>query len=472
MLDTQQIRAIVEDYKQSTLASLLNARREYGAIAYLPPRLREGFAEAPAKELVEAVIKEHSNRQEDLALCVNTNDHAGVSALADSLLEEHGEQLDSKTFRLMCEYLLKAQIDISQTVVKRMMGDFSSTQSAVTVPITKPLPAAPKLSELFAAYKAIKTARNKWSTKTAENFERFYKEAIGILGDKELPAYTQEDAIALIEAWKGNSKGTASGKMEFLSSLFRYALKSPDSCDRWQIRGNPFTEMQIEGSENEAKKKLPYSNEDLINLATGLLSVKRSIAPHRFWVPLIAMYSGMRQDEICQLRTADIALVDGVPVFHICHKPELRQTTKAKKLKVCPVHPMLIKLGLIEFLEAQKLGKQDRLFSTLSYSQGKDWTGRIRTWWNTTYQTKHIKDCSGKSFHSIRHSFINWFKQNACYETYRDRSIVQSMVGHTEGDVTSEHYEQDYLASDKLKILSKLDYGLSPELVEALIATK
>lgn len=326
----------------------------------------------------------------------------------------------------------------------------------------------PKLSELWAAYKGYKNARGKWGNKTAAGYERFYTEAVNLLGDRELAEYRQEAAIKLLESLKGNSASTATGKIEFMSSLFKFALKTPDSQDLWNVRGNPFAEMQIDGAGNAPKKVIPYSHDDLVNLVTGLLDVRKKVEPHRFWVPLIALYSGMRQDEICQLRTEDVTEVDDVPVFYICHKPKSKQKNKGKRLKVCPVHPMLLKLGFGRFVEAQKAAGHDRLFHTLSWSQGKDWTGRIRTWWNETYQVALVADRTGRSFHSLRHNFIDWFKQSGCYVAQNDRSIIQSMVGHVEGDVTAVHYEEDYSPAEKLRMLAKLDYGFDRGLIDAL----
>lgn len=342
---------------------------------------------------------------------------------------------------------------------------------AIEAAVTARIEAAkhkPRLSELWAAYQAYKQAKGMWSVKSAEGYERFYTEAVRILGDKELAEYRQEDAIKLLEALKGSSAGTITGKVEFMSSLFKYALKTPDSQDQWKVRGNPFAEMQIDGAGNAPKKVVPYSFTDLDTLVTGLLDVRKLVEPHRFWIPLIALYSGMRQDEACQLRTDDIVMDGDILVFNICHKPELKQTTKNKKTRVCPVHPMLLKLGFGKFLEKQRANEHDRLFHTLSWSKGKDWTGKIRTWWNETYQVKHVADTTGKSFHSMRHNFIDGFKQAGCYKTYSDRSIMQSMVGHVEGDVTGVHYEEDFSPKEMLRMLSKLDYGFNAKLIEAL----
>ncbi|MDD2540755.1 MAG: site-specific integrase [Desulfuromonadaceae bacterium] len=328
----------------------------------------------------------------------------------------------------------------------------------------------PKLSDLWQEYKAYKLARGKWSAKSAKGCERFFNDTVKVLGNREVADYHQEDAVTLLEALKKNSAATATGKIEFISSLWKFALKTPDSQDLWKVRGNPFAEMQIAGAGNDVKKVVPYSPDDLVKLSAGLLEVRKLVEPHRFWIPLIALYSGMRQDEICQLRTEDIVEEDGVLVFHICHKPEHKQKTKVKKTRVCPVHPILVRLGLKAYLVKQQTDKHDRLFHTLSWSEGKDWTGRIRTWWNSTFQVACLGkgNLAGKSFHSTRHTFIDWFKQNNCYVSYHDRAVIQAMVGHVEGDVTGEHYEEDFSNSEKLRMLRKLDYGFDRELIEKL----
>lgn len=373
-------------------------------------------------------------------------------------------------FARVHDAILEGLIDGYNLELHRVQGVKNPAMEAAVLARIEAAKYRPRLSELWVAYKAYKQARGKWGAKSAKGYERFYTEAVAILGDKELAEYRQEDATNLLEALKSAGAGasTVTGKVEFLSSLFKYALKTPDSQEQWNVRSNPFTEMQVAGAGNDTKQVIPYTKEDLFALVTGLLKVRKLVEPHRFWVPLLALYSGMRQDEVCQLRTEDVKDVDGVLVFHICHKPELKQKNKGKKLKVCPVHPMLLRLGFGRFLEQQKAAGHARLFHTLSWSEGKDWTGRIRTWWNSTYQVLHVADATGKSFHSLRHNFLDWFKQNGCYSKYSDRSVIQSMVGHVAGDVTGEHYEEDYPPAEKLRMLAKLDYGFDRELIAEL----
>lgn len=366
--------------------------------------------------------------------------------------------------------ILEGLIDGYNLEIQRVQGVKNPAVEAAIAARIEAAKHRPRLSDLWDEYKAYKVARQKWSVKSATGYERFFNDTIKILGDKELSDYRQADATLLLAALKGNKNATATGKIEFMSSLFKYALKTPDSQEQWGGRSNPFADMQIAGAGNDTKKVVPYSPDDIASLVNGLLGVRKLVEPHRFWVPLIALFSGMRQDEICQLRTADIADDGGVLVFRICHKPEHKQKTKVKKSRICPVHPMLLRLGFMKYVTNQQKRGHDRLFSTLSWSAGKDWTGKIRTWWNSTYQVACLGkgNLTGKSFHSMRHNFADWFKQNGCYTSYHDRAVIQAMIGHIEGDVTAEHYEEEFSSSEKLRMLVKLDYGFDAGLIKAL----
>jgi integrase len=129
---------------------------------------------------------------------------------------------------------------------------------------------------------------------------------------------------------------------------------------------------------------------------------------------------------------------------------------------------MLKDLGLLEYWEKQVKAKKDRLFSTLSFTESKEWTGKIRSWWNEQFSKEYVDDTDGKSFHSLRKCFINWFKQSGVYNRAGDRDVVRSMIGHDEDDVTSEHYETSFPVKTQYRMMVKLNYGFPTELMQKL----
>lgn len=92
----------------------------------------------------------------------------------------------------------------------------------------------------------------------------------------------------------------------------------------------------------------------------------------RFWVPLIALFSGMRMNEICQLHAADIHRLDGVDCFFVTEGPS--DSDNGKRLKTAaserliPIHPALIEMGFMTFVTERRATGAVRLFSELQKS--------------------------------------------------------------------------------------------------------
>lgn len=74
------------------------------------------------------------------------------------------------------------------------------------------------------------------------------------------------------------------------------------------------------------------------------------IRDERFWLPLIAVFSALRQEEICQLELDDIRQEGGIWYFDINNRPP-RQLKNRSAVRFVPVHDELIRLGLMIYIE-------------------------------------------------------------------------------------------------------------------------
>lgn len=331
----------------------------------------------------------------------------------------------------------------------------------------------PKLSDLWKEHHTEYVSRNRWVSGTARKNKTAYDTAVQILGDRELVDYTDADAHLLIENLKkkGNEVGHITYVLGLLSTLWKRALKRPKI---WLAEYNPWAEKQPRDTRAECEKKLPYSQAEIEGMFRGLNLERRQVEPEKFWGPLIAMYTGMRLNEVSQLRVEDIADVDGTWTFHICHKPELNQTTKNRKNRTCPVHPTLKKIGFLHYLEERKKSGAERLFENVFLYEGK-WKKKIGDWYNRTFEPAHVSKAKEKSFHSTRHTFINWFVQNVEL-TFTSLSVLKSMVGHLDktdlsilanaGGITQDVYSDTYPPMKQFGLLKKLDYGVDAGLLE------
>jgi len=218
-----------------------------------------------------------------------------VNLPPDEWFNENGETWDVEPpadFGRLCETIVQAmQYNYSVAAEIGLSRKNTLLQQSVAARIEAAKP-KPKLSDLWQTYRRYKLAKGSWGANTERKNQDTFDETVKILGDKELADYTQDDSIIYLSVLEknGNSAGTRSGKIATLSSIFRYALKTPESTDRWRVRGNPFTEMQAEDNIPVNEKKIPYTADDIHGLLTGLLAVRKLVEPHRFWVPLIALY--------------------------------------------------------------------------------------------------------------------------------------------------------------------------------------
>jgi hypothetical protein len=96
----------------------------------------------------------------------------------------------------------------------------------------------------------------------------------------------------------------------------------------------------------------------------------------RFWIPLLSLWSGLRITECAQLYVEDITEVEGVWVIKV-ESISTTDTTKNKFLKtrwsrrVVPIHPILIKLGLLEHAARMRDAEEIKLFSDANREFGK-----------------------------------------------------------------------------------------------------
>ena len=184
--------------------------------------------------------------------------------------------------------------------------------------------------------------------------------------------------------------------------------------------------------------------------------------PSRFWVPLIALYSGMRLEEICQLHLSDIVKVDGVLCFSINEESGgsgyVKHVKSSAGIRKVPVHPHLWdELGLRKFV-ASRWAKtpEENYTSTLLFPDLQERVNAVNhatvklgsalTHWFTRYRRSvgvggQHGEPSTKAFHSFRHTVIEYLHKEARV----DLSMLQAVVGHEMVDMgVTENYAGDW----------------------------
>lgn len=131
----------------------------------------------------------------------------------------------------------------------------------------------------------------------------------------------------------------------------------------------------------------------------------------RFWVPVIALWSGMRLEEICQLYVADIAIVDNIPVIQVQESVIAgEQSIKtASSQRIVPIHPELIKIGFLKYVETMQTNNHKNLFPELKRGANGKLGHPMSKWFRRFLENLKVKT-EKTNFHSFRHTLAGGLK--------------------------------------------------------------
>lgn len=173
----------------------------------------------------------------------------------------------------------------------------------------------------------------------------------------------------------------------------------------------------------------------------------------KYWVPLIALYTGMRREEVCQLTLKNIDEVDGIKFF-VLKKSNMRLKTRSAERDV-PIHSELIRLGFLHYVDNVRKTRNSRLFPDLTLSKSHGSYGSSVGKWFYNYRNELGIYMPGKDLHSLRTTFITRLRRKGV-----DKDIVSLIVGHALQTVTSTNYTH-FSIRDMSEAMEKFDVRIS-----------
>lgn len=190
-----------------------------------------------------------------------------------------------------------------------------------------------------------------------------------------------------------------------------------------------------------SKNRAPFAQEALTKASTVLTDPGSKFYEkqnHR-WATLIAMFSGARLNEVCQLKVDDIKEVEGTWIFDFTEQGDetKRLKTSAARRRV-PIHSHLIELGLLDFISSPRNKGHDRLFPDYTYSEKSGYGDKLSKWFNRTFTPALGIKSDAHVFHGLRHTFATRPAQ-ADVETER----MQFIIGHERQGVTHQVYMKE-----------------------------
>lgn len=206
----------------------------------------------------------------------------------------------------------------------------------------------------------------------------------------------------------------------------------------------------------------PFSMEELKALfGQPLLETpyERRVHPARhspqtalMWVPAIALFSGLRADEICGLRTQDLREEGGILFFNVTEH-EGRSVKSEAAIRRVPVHSALVAIGFGDYLRHVRERGHAYLFPGLKPG-GPD--GK-RNWYLskafTTYRRRAGVDRDRVCFHSFRKNVVEALERARLHQ-----SEVAQLIGHDRGFTFSTYSPRGLDLTSLQAVVEKITY--------------
>jgi integrase len=181
---------------------------------------------------------------------------------------------------------------------------------------------------------------------------------------------------------------------------------------------------------------------------------------HYFWVPLIALFTGARLNEIGQMRSDEIIDFHGILHFDITETGNI-EDGEEKKLKTenakrrIPVHNELIKIGFLDYIKAQKNATQLRLFPEWNSGSDGYYSSTFSKFWNGKGRFLDRIGIKRRKldFHSFRKSF-----QDAMDASGIPEQTQTKLIGHSSDDVRTR-YRTRYLQKEEAEQFLAFKYN-------------
>ncbi len=425
--------------------------------------------------------------QKDTTEQLMYHDHQRIQSSVDVLLSDAGITLppDSPLRQQLARGLLRTSAQIAHIEIQRTLGDYTTQVQPAAIGTELPvLIPQPKLSEIVPQYVAEKLQTRCWTERTAEEAAARFRDFEAILNDPPINQINKErmrqyksvlmrlpanrhkvaryrgksiEQILAMDDVKPLAVKTINEYLATVAGLMGWAV------DHGYLTDNPARSLKLQDHRDDDEQRAAFSKEQLerIFLCDEYRSMKsgpHARQPYQYWLPLLALFTGARIEELASLNLADIVDVDGVYVIDINTHAGTKRVKTRSALRKLAIHPSLIELGLLDYVRQVQDRGCTSLFPELSHRRGNRKGVTPSRWFARFLDRRGI---TGKEFvfHSFRHTLIDALKQSGVPE-----AIAQELAGHSSGkegkSVTFNRYGKKLQPAVQLQYLSQVGYEI------------
>jgi integrase len=370
----------------------------------------------------------------------------------------------SPEFQKAALVVLEAHVRAYDAMGKRQHGEIIPTPVVVERSRNE---CGPKLSEALASWAAGGSAHNAKkpndnTVKEAQQAIRYFKE---LHGDLRLGEITREkarefrDAVAKVPAaltrdlrkvplpellkrdlakFRPRNAATVNKIVQVLGGIISRAERE-GFLDKVPGFVNPFGKAIRYSIDSHQARRKHFEKADLKAIFTSPVYAENERpagggGEAAFWFPLIGLLSGMRLDEIAQLRICDLRQdEDTKRWFFDIDRTGGRSTKTSSSIRHVPLHRELKRIGLLKYREAllkSGAGLESPLWPEVEAEGERTRSSAWSKWFGRYLRSTCGVTDSTKVFHSFRHTFKRMTRDAGISEEMHD-----ALTGHSGGGV-------------------------------------
>jgi len=239
---------------------------------------------------------------------------------------------------------------------------------------------------------------------------------------------------------QGQSPANTNKHLNYINTLLNYAKNNA------VIENNPATGVSIKIAAKE-KPRTSFDTPALNAIFNSPVFSERrrpkaGCGEAAFWLPLLALFTGARLEELGQLHPSDVIqesyddenqISSLAWVIKIKNSEENGQALKnAGSNRRVPLHTELLDLGFLEFALTAQTEKRTRLFNELSADKYGTETAQYSKWFGRYLRKVCKVEDKRMTFHSFRHTF-----KDLC--RLEEITVGDALTGHVSGNVGDKY---------------------------------
>ncbi|PPJ44077.1 MULTISPECIES: site-specific integrase [unclassified Pseudoxanthomonas] len=241
----------------------------------------------------------------------------------------------------------------------------------------------------------------------------------------------------------GAARSTQDKHQRFLTAFFNRLMATRAILHSPMAAFGDIKKDLTRDPERSGANRGPFSDDELQKIFDPVVFTEWARKwPHRWWAPMIGLYTGARINEIAQLKVKDIVKEGDVWCIAIQQTVDAdlarnegqksRQSLKGRSaIRRIPIHRALLDAGSLDFVDDIKACRHPRLFPHLSAGVNRA-TGETNARYSqgllnqfSTYM-KSLGFPKGIGFHGFRHILATYLKHRRVPD-----ADVAALTGHT-----------------------------------------